>query len=265
MLLGIGLHAAIPFVAWRDHNDAGGWLLDVFVGFVHGFRMPLFFLISGYFTTMLWRRRGLRSLVRHRLRRIGLPLLIGCFTIIPAVWIGVIAGLLISGEMTWEELEGGDGVGAYEEQLEDDLDAGIDSGSSAGGSDPLEAAGHRDATDSEEEFGFAHLWFLWVLLWQVTGFVAVAALLGRWRRSRGERVRAGPPRVSAVAMWSLPVLAVLPQLMMVEGGFGPDTTEGFIPAPHVLAYYACFFGFGALSYDYRNRRGNALMDVIGRR
>ena len=72
MLLGIGLHAAIPFVPWRGKADTGVWLLDVFVAFVHGFRMPLFFLISGFFTAMLWRRRGLRAAgLSARLLRVG--------------------------------------------------------------------------------------------------------------------------------------------------------------------------------------------------
>ena len=85
MLLGIGLHAAIPFVPYREPDDSGSGLLWLFVAFVHGFRMPLFFLLSGFFTPMLWRRRGLRFLIKHRLQRIGIPLAIGLFTIIPAV------------------------------------------------------------------------------------------------------------------------------------------------------------------------------------
>ena len=283
MLLGIGLHAAIPFVPWRGEGDTSGWLLDVFVAFVHGFRMPLFFVISGFFTAMLWRRRGLRSLIRHRLRRVGLPLLVGCFTIIPAVWIGVIAGLVISGEMPLDDLEGGDGVGAYEERLEEDLQAGKDEGGEAsleiedGAGDDTDAKTDADATAAQQkaaegkdeaqeegEIGFAHLWFLWVLLWQVAGFAVVATLVGRLARKRGGE-RPVSAKTAGRVMWALPLLSVLPQLVMVEGGFGPDTTEALLPAPQVLAYYACFFGFGALAYDHRARGGAELMGVIGRR
>ena len=49
--------------------------------------MPLFFMISGFFTAMLWRKRGLGGLVEQRLKRIALPLLIGCLTIVPLMWI----------------------------------------------------------------------------------------------------------------------------------------------------------------------------------
>ncbi|MDA8743286.1 acyltransferase family protein [Rubripirellula amarantea] len=91
MLLGIVLHGAISFIP-----GAGGWAVKDPVsseGFawllagIHGFRMPLFFLISGYFTMMLYRRRGMASLLRQRTKRILVPMLIGLITIIPANWI----------------------------------------------------------------------------------------------------------------------------------------------------------------------------------
>jgi len=50
---------------------------------IHGFRLPLFFLVSGFFTAMLWRNRGLRQLAKHRAKRILLPLAI----FVPIMWI----------------------------------------------------------------------------------------------------------------------------------------------------------------------------------
>ena len=44
---------------------------------IHGFRMPLFFLVSGFFTAMLWRKRGLTALLKHRYARIFLPCMLG--------------------------------------------------------------------------------------------------------------------------------------------------------------------------------------------
>ena len=35
--------------------------------------MPLFFLVSGFFTAMLWRKRGVSSLLKHRYARIFIP------------------------------------------------------------------------------------------------------------------------------------------------------------------------------------------------
>ena len=90
MLLGIVMHGLLSFFSnayWpaqdlRQH-EAYEWANQA----IHGFRMPLFFLISGYFTTMLWKRKGLGSLLLHRVQRILLPLVVGGIIIIPLVWI----------------------------------------------------------------------------------------------------------------------------------------------------------------------------------
>jgi peptidoglycan/LPS O-acetylase OafA/YrhL len=85
MLLGVALHAAMSFVTvpWpvRDTERSGVLLLLIVA--VHGFRMPLFFLLSGYFTMLVYSRRGLASLIRQRFARIFLPLVVAAFTIVP--------------------------------------------------------------------------------------------------------------------------------------------------------------------------------------
>ena len=50
---------------------------------LHSFRMPLFFLISGFFCHMMLGKYGLWSYLFRRWWRIGLPLLIGIFTFVP--------------------------------------------------------------------------------------------------------------------------------------------------------------------------------------
>ena len=87
MLLGVGLHASLAFFpsfwpAQDSTSDLNG-PFDEFLWAVHGFRMPVFFLLSGFFTAMLWRRRGLGRLMWHRVRRIALPLAAGMATIVP--------------------------------------------------------------------------------------------------------------------------------------------------------------------------------------
>ena len=58
MLLGIGLHAAMSFAPfpWTVQDVRQHELFTLFFLAVHGFRMQLFFLVSGFFTVMLWRR-----------------------------------------------------------------------------------------------------------------------------------------------------------------------------------------------------------------
>jgi peptidoglycan/LPS O-acetylase OafA/YrhL len=86
MLLGIVLHASLSFIPfpWPVQDSEQNTSLYLVFYAIHGFRMPLFFLLSGFFTAMLWRKRGVLSLVKHRVKRVLLPLVIGCFTIIPA-------------------------------------------------------------------------------------------------------------------------------------------------------------------------------------
>lgn len=85
MLLGIGLHAALSFagIPWlavdNSKDDAFRWFFEI----VHGFRMQLFFLVSGFFTMMLWRRRGLAALLEQRFQRVLVPLLLGFVTVVP--------------------------------------------------------------------------------------------------------------------------------------------------------------------------------------
>ncbi len=91
MLLGIVLHAALAFIpgAWvvSDASVEGdGTPYAILVTAIHGFRMPVFFLMSGFFTAMLWRQRGLQALVRHRARRVLLPLVIAMIVVIPLSW-----------------------------------------------------------------------------------------------------------------------------------------------------------------------------------
>ena len=88
MLLGIVLHASLSFapIPWSVQDSQQSEMYLTLFAFIHGFRMPLFFMLSGFFTAMLWRQRGLKQLCLHRFKRIFLPLTIGCFTIVPAMW-----------------------------------------------------------------------------------------------------------------------------------------------------------------------------------
>jgi hypothetical protein len=96
---------------------------------------------------------------------------------------------------------------------------------------------------------FHHLWFLWFLCWLVAGF-ALYATLAKWVGFRGlpDLLVTSPLRYA----WLLP-LTWLPQLTMRSGGespgFGPDTSVGWLPYPHLLFYYAIFFFFGVVYHD----------------
>lgn len=224
MLLGIVLHAATPFVPyWHEGQSGSAFLGGLFIA-IHGFRMPLFFLLSGFFTSLLWRRRGTRALLQHRLRRVGLPFVLALLTILPLVW--------------WAQLWGFRRIGA---QLPPDVaDA------------PWFPVAH-----------LWFLWFLLIYVagfaLTVTGWTRWQAARPRggiakhWSRYR-------LPVSSALLLGA----AVAAQSRMNQGWFGPDTSEGLIPLPRTLVVYACYFAWGALLYGHTDRRGRPLIELLGR-
>lgn len=88
MLIGIFYHAALSFASgfpWMVQDVVQAKWPFVFQAWVHGFRMQLFMLASGFFTAMLWRRKGLKALLQHRCQRILIPCLLGLITVVPAM------------------------------------------------------------------------------------------------------------------------------------------------------------------------------------
>ena len=68
MLLGIVLHSMMYLGGKGFYGET--------MSFIHGFRMQLFFLVSGFFVVMLWRNKGLKALLKHRAKRLLLPIVV---------------------------------------------------------------------------------------------------------------------------------------------------------------------------------------------
>lgn len=87
MLLGIALHASLSFTGfpWIVQDSHSSFGFAIMVAAVHGFRMQLFMLVSGFFTMMLYRKRGLLAVSKQRIRRVLVPCLLGLVTIVPAL------------------------------------------------------------------------------------------------------------------------------------------------------------------------------------
>lgn len=101
MLLGIVLHSSIfvlpdeqPLWPVHDSTVVDDPAYKLVIETIHGFRMPVFFLLSGFFSALLWQRRGLHALTLQRLKRVGIPFAIACFTVLPlSIWgLAVAAG-----------------------------------------------------------------------------------------------------------------------------------------------------------------------------
>lgn len=88
MLLGIVVHASLAYfpIPWPVQDPRQARLFGILFAAIHGFRMPLFFLLSGFFTMLVLRRSGVRGLLAQRTLRILLPLAAAMATILPLDW-----------------------------------------------------------------------------------------------------------------------------------------------------------------------------------
>jgi glucans biosynthesis protein C len=103
MWLGIVLHVSVNHVSsdfpipWRDSQRT--LLADMIVAFIHSFRMPVFFIVAGFFVAMLIDQRGATGMLKHRLKRLALPFAIFWPLIFPAtvVLVMVFVHLMVRG------------------------------------------------------------------------------------------------------------------------------------------------------------------------
>lgn len=77
MLLGIPFHISLIYSthSWHVNSTAPSWWLTLFNDFIHAFRMQVFFVISGYFSYMLFLRYPLKRWWKVRVERVGIPML----------------------------------------------------------------------------------------------------------------------------------------------------------------------------------------------
>ncbi|HGM6862259.1 TPA: glucans biosynthesis protein MdoC [Serratia rubidaea] len=77
MLLGIPFHLSLIYSShtWSVNSLAPSFSLTVLNDVIHAFRMQVFFIISGYFSFMLYQRYERKRWLKVRLERVAIPLL----------------------------------------------------------------------------------------------------------------------------------------------------------------------------------------------
>lgn len=77
MLLGVPFHVSLIYSMqrWSVNSQEASLWLTVFNDFIHSFRMQVFFVISGYFSYMLYLRYEPQRWLKVRIERVGIPLL----------------------------------------------------------------------------------------------------------------------------------------------------------------------------------------------
>ena len=220
LMLGIVFHASLSFMpifmGWAVQDVSTGPLVAMFMTVSHSFRMETFFLLAGFFSHLMFHRKGAGEFVRSRLLRIVVPFVVGWFILRPLVVSGWIMGSAsLRGDVdVWAGLRGGF-------QSLSTLPAGIFAGS--------------------------HLWFLYYVALITALALALRGLLtvtGSWY---GALVR----RADAVVAWlanspvSLVILAVPTAAALWFMRFwGMDTPDQLLPNIPALVIYGGFFVLG---------------------
>jgi glucans biosynthesis protein C len=214
MLLGIYLHAGVAYSEygswpWKDGSTTG--LFDVSLGLIHVFRMPVFYVLAGFFAALLYARRGAGGFVRNRVIRILIPFAVGWAVLFPVVKVLALWAMSLEGP-------------------------------TANPQAPLQSFTLREVLGRLDPM---HLWFLEYLLFfylfalvLVPLFRHLAApvdLIDRAFRA----VAISPFGPCALAVFTCPTL-----YLMRDGAI--DDPSGFAPDGRILIAYLVFFGYGWL-------------------
>ena len=220
LLLGIVFHATVSFLPsavplWIVMDNSRSVALGVVFHVIHIFRMTTFFVIAGFFAHMSFHKKGLGAFVADRLKRIGIPLLVGW----PILFAAILA-VTIWGALTM----------------------------SHGGKLPP-----PPAYPGFPAFPLTHLWFLYalLLLYVVTlslrGAVALIDRSGAVRAGADAIVRwlvESPLGFIVLAAPTAVTLFSLPQWLQWFGIMTPDSS--LLPNAGAAAGFFTAFGLGFL-------------------
>ena len=216
MILGILLHATIayktvPLRSWPHDGMFHHWIFDYLYLLIHSFRMPLFFLIAGFFCRFLYLKIGLTAFLNHRAKRILYPFILSLFFILP---------LTIYPFLAYRQSQ------AYPGQWTKIL---------------LEAYHSLFQWN-----GMAHLWFLYYLLIYYTATVLVLkagevttqkAVVSTILKKTGA-LKLG----SYLGLFTAVVLTA--GILLLEPGLYLHVDTGFFPSASYVLFFAFFFYWG---------------------
>jgi surface polysaccharide O-acyltransferase-like enzyme len=212
MMLGLFFHGAISFmqtsIPWAIRDRSTAFAVDVFVWVCHTFRMPVFFLLAGFFGRLLYVKLGAADFLRHRAKRLLLPFVVTLVPLMPSLFFLWKWG-------AWKQPRSGPWIG---------LD-----GTSI----------HPESMTPNP----GHLWFLYYLM-MVLGVVVILAVAGRKVPLGGvDKVIRAIVRFRVVMLvMAIPTAATLHPMISLSC----DTPVDFVPQPRILAYYFVFVAFGWL-------------------
>lgn len=218
LFAGVVLHATMSFMpefGWPIVDRSTSSVLAVVFYGIHQFRMTLFFLIAGFFARMLFHRRGTRTFIFDRLRRIGIPFVVGWIFVMPPIVLAVV--LAVS--------------------------------QTPGGYKPPETP----ADPVFLAFPLTHLWFLYVLLWLYAATLLIRSVFvrfdssGQLRKNIDSALHAVLTHPAGVCVVALPLCLALASKHNWPMWFGiPTPDQSLIPNLPATVAFTLAFGLGWL-------------------
>lgn len=231
MWLGVVLHASVsymtvrvPDLLWAVQDRSRSPFFDWLFWWIHGFRMPVFFFLGGFFAAKLYTARGPRGFLLNRTQRILGPFVVGSVILLPVIFYVWAYGWLISGRCTVREI--------LRVQFSADIQRNL--------------------------YGPAHLWFLEYLFLFCVALWGVQCLRGVYRPAAARR----PSRFDRLMLsaWRPLYFAVPSALILwVDVGVVINFHNSFVPGPSQLLYYGLFFAAGVSYFRFRHIRERFLL------
>lgn len=220
MWLGIVLHVAVIHVVgdtilpWRDEKRT--MAADISIAFIHSFRMPVFFMLAGFFVMLLMQSRGAKGMAEHRLLRLGMPFAVFWFPI-------SIATALIATFYVYRMKHGDWG---FDPRLLKPP-PGVPLGPTT-----------------------MHMWFLWLLLW----LSLATAVLAQFEALRPSfAAGAAFLRRLGASWWGFLVFGFALMAVGMHYPYGLLHPSGqFLPPVAEWLHNGLFFAFGAAMYVHRD-------------
>jgi hypothetical protein len=215
------LHATYPTapVTLRDTQTSLG--ADVLVGFIHVFRMPVFFVLAGFFVLFLTQQRGLSHMLRNRFQRIALPFAVFWLLIFPPTVCIYVAYLFRMSHGAW----------------------GIDFEFLHNAATPTKPLGIEAI----------HMWFLWMLAWLCllgAGVLKVVQSLDGKHLNWVNRLLE-----TLVTKAYAPLLLAIPLVLTDANYFMGvlETNTSFLPPLAQWFHYGLYFFWGMALYVHRDK------------
>jgi glucan biosynthesis protein C len=232
MLLGVVVHTVVSYTtvpmgeAWGFKDQQTNFAFDVVLAGLHSFRMPVFFVMAGFFAALLVERRGLAVFTRNRAVRVAVPLAVGYVILLPLTEWG----------FSYANQRGAGVVSTWQSSLE-------------------ETRGMFYRADT------GHLWFLYFLLYYYAlSLLACRVVPASWA-ARGQEVFA---RCMASRFGALPFSAAVAGACAFMPSGVLDTSTSFLPSPLPLFAYCVFYGFGWLLWGWREHLSQLCSSLVSK-